>query len=339
MSNIRKIGFACKLSEMSPKKGVISIPEYNTQTTTAAWMSRQSRDVAEEKLWNIIKHNIEATRLLVEKVGTWEESLKMVRLSSDICPLWTHAEWRYFYKRLDVIRYMEMHFSKIGEIARSKQVRLSFHPGQFCVLASDNQQTVENSIEEFEYHAAMARMMGYGKSFQDFKINIHIAGRCGPAGLRAAYYKLSDEAKNCITVENEEISWGIDDCLKLGDIIPTVLDIHHHWVKTGEYIEESDPRIKMVIDSWRDVRPVVHYSVTREDVLREHSRHERPTLSSLLEAKHSKQKLRAHSDFYWNDAVNDWALTHWSWSDLMCECKSKNLGSRKLYEYATGSNI
>jgi hypothetical protein len=30
----------------------------------------------------------------------------------------------------------------------------------------------------------------------------------------------------------------------------------------------------------------------------------------------------------WNDAVNDWALSHWEWADIMVEAKCKNLASR-----------
>jgi UV DNA damage repair endonuclease len=94
-------------------------------------------------------------------------------------------------------------------------VRLSFHPGQFCVLASESNEIVERSIEEFEYHADMARWMGYGKTFQDFKINVHISGRKGPAGIQSALKRLSPEARNCITIENDEMTWGIDASLEL----------------------------------------------------------------------------------------------------------------------------
>jgi UV DNA damage repair endonuclease len=172
--------------------------------------------------------------------------------------------------------------------------------------------------------------MGYGKSFQDFKINVHISGRAGPEGIRRVLPRLTPEARNCITIENDEITWGLDASLELAKDLALVLDIHHHWVKTGEYIEASDDRIKRIIDSWRGVRPVVHYSVSREDVLTGHSRHQRPDLRALLESGHKKAKLRAHSDFYWNEAVNEWALTHNQWADLMCESKGKNLASFSL---------
>jgi UV DNA damage endonuclease len=80
------------------------------------------------------------------------------------------------------------------------------------------------------------------------------------------------------------------------------------------------------------VRPVIHYSVSREDCLIEHPGHLRPDLSTLLEQGYKKAKLRAHSEFYWNTAVNEWALTFRDQFDIMCESKAKNLASFALYE-------
>jgi UV DNA damage repair endonuclease len=334
-----KIGFACKWidrpDQVNGIKPTDECKQLNTGGTTVAWLNRQSRQAAEDKLWDLMKGNIESVRKLVERVGGLEDGLRMVRISSDLLPVYTESTWSYFWRDAGVRRYAEQAFRQVGDLARKNNVRLSFHPGQFTVLASDNPDIVNRSIEEFEYHADMARWMGYGQSFQDFKINVHISGRQGPAGIKRALTRLSPEARNCITIENDEISWGIDASLELVNDLALVLDIHHHWVKTGEYIEADDDRIKRVIDSWRGVRPVIHYSVSREDVLVGHCAATRPELEPLLESGYKKGKLRAHSNFYWNKPVNDWALTHLEWADIMCESKAKNLASRALYEYAT----
>lgn len=334
MSINKKIGFACKfidnVSQVDGIKPKDSCAKYNTGTTTRAWVNRQSRNIAEEKLWGLMKDNIESAKLLVEKVGTFQPHLRMLRISSDILPLYTEKDWSYFYRQSDVISYMERHFKAVGDAARRLDVRLSFHPGQFCVLASENPNIVNNSIDEFEYHTDMARYMGFGKSFQDFKINVHISGKLGPDGIRAAYNRLSPEARNCITIENEENSWGIDDCLKISDLVPIVLDIHHHFCREGEYIQVSDDRVKRVIDSWCGVRPVCHYSQSREDLLVGHSANSLPDMKMLLSAGYSKQKLRAHSDFMWNKEANKWANTFWDNFDVMVEAKAKNLASDQL---------
>lgn len=335
---MNKIGFCCKWidgpSQINGIRQKDTAKQYNTGTTTVAWLNRQTTDAAEQRLWDLADQNLTATFKLVEKVGTLDEHLRMVRLSSDLLPVFTHPDFRDFWRRNDVVCFLERKFRQIGDHARDKGVRLSFHPGQFTVLASDNPATVERSIEEFEYHADMARMMGFGKSFQDFKINVHIAGRQGPDGIRSAYKRLSPEARNCITIENEENAWGLDDCLSLSDLLPIVLDIHHHWVREGEYLDPRDARVARVIDSWRGVRPVLHYSVSREDVLAGHCANTLPNYQTLLETGHKKAKLRAHSNFYWNQPVNDWALTFMPNFDIQCESKAKNLASHALFQYA-----
>jgi UV DNA damage endonuclease len=337
------LGFACKWIDNAEQVDGIrptdDAKKYNTGSTTVAWLNRQSRDVAEQKLWDLMVDNIESTRLLVERVGQLDQNLRMVRLSSDLLPVYTQSDWAYFWRRSDVRDYCERHFISIGDSARSRNVRLSFHPGQFTVLASVNPGIVERSIDEFEYHADMARWMGYGQKFQDFKINVHISGKEGPEGIRRAYARLSTEARNCITIENEENAWGLDDCLTLSDTIPIVLDIHHHWIREGEYISADSDQVKKVIKSWRGVRPTMHYSLSREDVLVDHATTDRPRLESLLTEGYKKQKLRAHSDFYWNTAVNEWALSFLDQFDLMCESKGKNLASFELHKQAKELNL
>jgi UV DNA damage endonuclease len=332
----KRIGFACKWIDRPDQVDGIKPKDearkYNTGATTVAWLNRQSRDVAEQKLWDLMEQNIQSIQNLVSRVGGLDENLRMVRLSSDILPVYTEPTYSYFWRRSDVRDYCERHFARVGDIARQTNTRLSFHPGQFTVLASDSDDIVRRSVEEFEYHADMARWMGFGKQFQDFKINVHIAGRRGPQGIRDVLGRLSPEARNCITIENDEITWGIEASLELCNDLALVLDIHHHWVKTGEYIDAKDDRVKRIIDSWRGVRPVIHYSVSREDVLVGHDATNRPIMESLLTEGHKKAKLRAHSNFYWNNAVNQWALSFRDQFDIMCESKAKNLASFALYE-------
>lgn len=330
----KRIGFACKwidhpqqVNGIKPKD---DCKRFNTGGTTVAWLNRQHKDKAVEKLWSLMDQNIESVRLLVERVGQQEHELRMVRISSDILPVYTEPTWSWFWRQADVRDYAHKKLAQVGDLARAHDVRVSMHPGQFCVLASADADIVRRSIDEFEYHVDLARWMGYGRTFQDFKINVHIAGRQGPEGIRRVLGQLTPEARNTITIENEEMTYGLDDCLTISDVVPIVLDIHHHWIREGEYINPDDIRIKRVIDSWRGRRPTIHYSVSREDVLTGHSGHQLPDLRSLLNSGHKKQKLRAHSDFYWNDAVNRWALTHNEWADIMCESKGKNLASFKL---------
>jgi UV DNA damage repair endonuclease len=337
--SIKRIGFACKFSELNSKGEICSIKELNTGGTTRAWVNRQTQRVAEEKVLDVSKQNILHTHNLVKKVSSLEPALRMVRLTSDMLPFYTMDGWQDFWQDKSMQDNLARWFAPIGETARANDVRLSFHPDQFVVLASDREEVVNKSIEEFEYHCDMVRWMGYGKTFQDFKVNVHIAGRKGPQGIRDVFGRLSPEARNTLTLENEEYTHGLLDCLSLSDLVPTVMDIHHNWIREGEYIQPNDENVQRVIDSWRGVRPTCHYSISRKDVLGEHSATRLPDHGALINEGHSKQKLRAHSDYYWNDAVNQWALTFIDNFDIMCESKAKNLASFKLFERYKNGNI
>ena len=339
---IQRIGFACKYmhQDQTQKKKLLEEIQrpLNTRSTTVQWLNRQTRDVAEERLWELMVHNIASYKRLIEYVGSLPPALRMVRLGSDVLPVYTEPTWCYYWRKPDVIAYCEKAFAEVGETARALDVRLSMHPGQFTVLASDNEEIVERSIEEFEYHVNCIRWMGYGQSFQDFKCNVHISGRQGPAGIKhAVNNRLSPEARNTITIENDENKWGIDASLELVDTCALVLDIHHHWCREGEYIQPTDDRFARVIDSWRGVRPAIHYSYSRNEALPEGFTHNTmPNFPALLEAGHKKGKLRAHSDYYPNQLVNDWALSFLPYADIMCESKCKNLASIALYKYNEG---
>ena len=326
-----RVGFACKYMhpDQTQKPKILKEiqGQYSERITTISWLNRQSRKVAEDKLAELSIANTKNALNLIEYVGTLPDKQRMVRLGSNMCPAYTEPTWGYVYKDPNLIAELERGWSRVGERARELDVRVSMHPGQFTVLASDNDDIVNRSIEEFEYHADIIRWMGYGKNWQDFKCNVHISGRRGPAGIINVLPRLSPEARNSITIENDEMSWGIDASLELAEHVALVLDIHHHWVATGEYIQTTDDRFARIVDSWRGVQPVIHYSVSREDYLTDADPNVLPNKELLLEQGYKKAKLRAHSDYMWNNAVNDWAATFRPYADIMVEAKMKNLAS------------
>ena len=71
----------------------------------------------------------------------------------------------------------------------------------------------------------------------------------------------------------------------------------------------------------------MHYSVSREDLLKDHPVDIKPDYTKLIEQGYKKAKLRAHSDYMWNTAVNEWAGSFRKDFDIMVEAKMKNLSS------------
>ena len=96
-----RIGFACKYmhSDQSQKKKLLEELQrpFNTKSTTVAWLNRQTKEVAEQRLWDIMQHNISAFYNLIEYVGSLPQPLRMVRLGSDVLPVYTEPSWSYFW--------------------------------------------------------------------------------------------------------------------------------------------------------------------------------------------------------------------------------------------------
>jgi len=333
-----RIGFCCKWLNDPSETGGMKVNaqdrDINGRSTTMRWLREHAAE-AEQRQWDIMNHNARAALLMVERVGAMPPERRMVRLGSEMLQGYTEPAWKAWWQRPEVQSHCEKIFAPVGEAARRLGVRLSFHPGQFCVLASENDDIVDRSIEEFEYHADMARWMGYGATWHDhgFMINVHLSGKGGPDKFLRTLGRLSPEARNLITIENDEMTNGLDVTLRVADHVALVLDVHHHWINSGEYIDAQDPRVVRVINSWRGVRPGMHLSMSREDVLVGHCPQTRPDLATLLAQGYKKQKLRAHSDFLWNSAVNDWAVTFTPQFDIEVEAKGKNLASQQLYDH------
>ena len=127
MNTTKRIGFACKWidrpDQVNGIKPLDDAKQYNTGSTTVAWLNRQTKEVAEQKLWDLMVGNIESTRKLIERIGNLDEHLRMVRISSDLLPVYTESSWSYFWRKPDVVSYCEQGFGQVGQLARSRGVR------------------------------------------------------------------------------------------------------------------------------------------------------------------------------------------------------------------------
>ena len=313
--------------------------DLNGRSTTMRWLREHPGD-AEQRQHDIMNHNTAAAVRMIERVGQLPPERRMVRLGSEMLQGYTEKNWIDWWQRREIQDHLAHIFAPVGEASRRHDVKISFHPGQFCVLSSETPDIVERSILEFEYHCDMARWMGYGKTWHDgCKINVHISGRQGPEGIIKALPRLSPEARNLITIENDEMGWGLDATLQLEKHVALVLDIHHHLIRDEEHIQPTDDRVKRVIDSWRGVRPTLHYSYFRDEALlpafKDHPEKMHSGLHNikdLLLLGCKKQKLRAHSDLLPNHASNAWALSFGDHFDICTEAKGKNLAAEQLYE-------
>lgn len=336
-----RIGYCCLYRPPlpDPKKA----QRLNLSDTTITALSRMARSDALEKVLALVARNLAALEAHMRRVATAAPLERMLRIGSNVLPAYTHPVAHWMYGEPVMRELVEQGLARVGEAAREGNVRVSMHPGPFCLLASANPKVVENGIAEFEYHADLMRWMGFAGGWHPHgaHVNIHVGGAAGGIdGFRAGLARLSADACGLITVENDEMQFGLDALLPLAGSLPLVLDLHHHWVHSrGDYIQPDDPRIATVEASWRGVRPVSHISVSREDVLPDHPADRLPGYAALAASGLTARDLRAHSDMMWNLAVNDWVAAHLAWTDIEVEAKAKNLASHQLAEHVRSSRV
>ena len=293
-----------------------------------------------------------ASELIIENIKNllqivqWnnENDIKVFRMSSDMMP------WMSEYELSDLPDFQEICalLKAVGKTAMDNGQRLSFHPGQFCVLASPNETVVLNAINELDKSAQIMDLMGLPKSRMS-KINIHVGGAYGNKESALARFcqnfeLLQPSAQARLTVENDDKAsmYSVRELYNgvyAHTGIPIVFDYHHHKFCTGGMTEEE--ALKMAASTW-NVKPCTHYSESRrreqslivETFLKNSNItiddiSEYPTMESLWK-NCQKIKVQAHSDLI-VDEINDYGLD----IDVVVEAKHKELaveGYRKKYE-------
>ncbi|WP_158043673.1 UV damage endonuclease UvsE [Skermanella pratensis] len=322
-----RFGWCCQY--IPPDGDAGTAKRMNPGTVTVATLSRLDAARAAEKLEQVLRRNLQSLHLQLAEVAGHPSYRRLLRINSGLLPVYTHAIGLPLYREPAIRSLVETALDHAGRKAREAGIRIGLHPDQFCVLNSANPATLKNSVDELEYHADILRMMGLAGGWhpQGAHVNIHGGGRAeGVAGFRRGLALLSEDARGLVTVENDEMSYGLDDLLPLADAVPIILDLHHHWVKSeGEYIRTDDPRIGAIRRSWRGVRPIAHISVSREDLLDGWPADELPDYAVLSARGLKARDLRAHSRRMWNHAVNRLVSEHLAWADFEVEAKAKNL--------------
>ena len=242
-----------------------------------------------------------------------ENGFKFFRITSNLFP------WCSEYKLEDMPDHWEIAgiLGEIGKYVDENNMRITSHPGPFNVLTSPHEHVVENCIKDLSIHGEVFDMMGLSRTPYN-KINIHIGGVYGDKKSAMERFcknfeRLPESVKSRLTVENDDKAtmYSVKDLFYgvyavIG--IPIVFDYHHHRFNDGGLTEEG--ALKVAISTWGDIKPVVHYSESRN-----------------IEQEDDKIRPQAHSDY-----VYDYIDTYGNKVDIMVEAKAKELAVLKYKE-------
>lgn len=244
-----------------------SLPEHPTKNrpdkTQPASIERGQRYVEELCLANVRD---------LPKMFRWNEKygIKFMRLSSEMFPFASHAEYGY-----KLAPFASEALAEAGRVLAELGHRVSTHPGQFTQLGSPRPEVIENAIRDLEYHDEMLSLLKLPEQQdRDAVLILHMGGTFGDKAatldrFRTNYKNLSEGIKKRLVLENDDVSWSVHDLLPICEelAIPFCLDFHHHniifspsQIREGTHdIRSLFPRIRA---TWarKNITQKMHYS-------------------------------------------------------------------------------
>ena len=238
-------------------------------------------------------NNIIVTRLCIEHChkNGWG-----YRVSSALFPCLTHPEFKYSIEDVPHYEHIMEEFRDIVYYNETWQVRLSTHPDQFNVLASENQSAVDKTIRELNHHGWIMDKLGCERSYYN-PINIHVNCTKGELSDIAARFmsnlnKCDQSVTSRLVVENEDKGcWTVANLLRYFHkdyLIPITFDNLHDkcnpcvWdLENTWYITPFTPNplstMELCARTWGMTKPLFHYSESHPEKTNPRSHADMPT--------------------------------------------------------------
>ncbi len=196
-----------------------------------------------------------------------ETGITMYRMSSDLAPYLTHPDMPQFHSQVDEC---SLELAQLGQRAKSLGLRLSFHPSQYILLNSPDENLVNKSILDLSMQAQMLDCMGLGP---EAVVVTHVGGVYGDlvSGRERwvqAYDRLPDHVRQRLVLENDDIRYSVADALWIHERtgVPIVFDYLHHWCNDRDGID-THTALAASLKTWpQHIRPKIHFSSPRTEM-------------------------------------------------------------------------
>lgn len=248
-----RLGYACISETLSTSYKTYTYTNYNKEKNN-------------KKLEEIITSNLFHLHELL--IYNNKNNIHFFRISSNLIPLATKKEVNInYYKNYKKIYY------NLGIEIKKNNMRVDFHPSEYCVLNSVRKEVVNKSIEILKYHYKLLMFL----KIKEPLLVLHIGSK--EFGKEKSitrfinnFKKLPMEIQKAIAIENDDKSFNIEDCLTLSEKlnISIILDYHHHQCNPStKSIEELLPKI---IKTWKTT-PKMHFSSPKSKLKKEKRSH------------------------------------------------------------------
>ena len=237
------IGYAC-LNIGTPNTNIRSVMQRNANP---------------EKLTEVTAHNLAALEKMIDY--NRKNNIRLFRISSDLIPFGSSPvnalPWWYIHAEA---------FQHIGAKIRKSGMRVSFHPGQYTVLNSPDEDVVARAILDLAYHAKILECLGVDNQH---KIVLHVGGIYGDKKealqlFEQNFRRLPEAVRNRLIIENDDRLYNIEEVLEMAHRlqIPAVYDNLHHAINPPPTGKDDRHWIAEAAKTWKasDGNQKIHYS-------------------------------------------------------------------------------
>ena len=236
-----------------------------------------------------------------------ENNILIYRMSSDMIPWMSEYE----FSDLPNFKQIKQKCQAIGNFAKKHNMRLSFHPGPFNVLGSNNQNVATKTINELSKHADIMDLMGLDQSHY-YPINIHVSATKPDKqticeNFCRNFSLLPKNVQLRLTVENDDKAsqYSPEDLYNMiykKIKIPITFDQFHYLCATDKP-EQLQQALELSLSTWGSVRPLTHHSSSKR-----------------IEENDPKIKATAHANYIYEPIQN---FGHVFDTDLEAKAKDK----------------
>lgn len=256
-----------------------------------------------EKLDRVIVSNLKSLEEII--YYNIKNNIHFYRMSSKIIPLATKSDVKF-----DYINKYRSYYGKIGKMISDYDMRVDFHPDQFCVLNSVKSDVVSASIDILKYHYSLLEALGIKNKILVLHVGSNSFGKDN--SIRRFinnFNKLPKYLKECIAIENDDKVFNVSDVLEISKNtgVPVILDYHHHLCNKSDFSFED------IFNSFNNGRVKMHFSSSK-----------------------NKKDFRSHNDYINGDDFIDFIKILKKYDrdvDIMIEAKCKDDSLFRLVRY------
>lgn len=229
-----------------------------SRSSTKTYLEQHSKDKCHDYLLEKARNNIKDLIQLLQY--NYEKGILCYRVPEQILP---QVDLGY-YRVEELTKELE----EAGRVANQLGLQLSTHPSQYFVLNSLRPEVVDRTIHSLSLIADVFATMKLDKTPN---LTLHLGMKNGyPSELDAIdafcknYHRLGEAARKYLVLENDHVSFTVDQCLRVHDKIGITIVFDNKHYEWNQGALDYDKALNLAVHTWGTRIPKLHLASDKD---------------------------------------------------------------------------